>query len=313
MTVESAPDARRVSLIGAPTDIGASVIGARLGPGALRVAGIERALAAFGNDVVDRGDLVGPDNPMLPPVNGYRHLPEVVAWNQSLHDAVYAELAGDRLPITLGGDHCLAVGSISAVARYNRERDRPVRVLWFDAHADFNTATITPSGNMHGMPVACLLGHGPEGLIDMSGATPALPHDAVRQIGLRSVDRGEKELLFDVGVQCFDMRYIDEVTMRKVMKRALDGLSEDTHLHVSLDLDFIDPQVAPGVGTPVVGGPTYREAQLCMEMIADTGLLGSIDIVELNPALDTRNVTAELAVDLLESLFGKSTLVRMPH
>ena len=302
---------KTVSLIGAPTDIGASVIGARLGPGALRVAGIRKALEAFGNTVVDVGDLAGPDNPELPPVDGYRHLPEVIAWNTTLRNAVGEELGKGRLPITMGGDHCLAMGSISAVVQHCRAEGKKLRVLWFDAHADFNTASITPSGNMHGMPVACLLGRGPEGLIDLAGAVPAMTHDEVRQVGLRSVDRGEKELLHEVGVECYDMRYIDEMSMRKVMKKALDGIDEDTHLHVSLDLDFIDPGIAPGVGTPVVGGPTYREAQLCMEMIADTGLLGSIDVVELNPALDQRNATAELAVDLLESLFGKSTLLRM--
>ena len=230
-----------ISLIGAPTDIGASVIGARLGPGALRVAGIQQALEAFGHDVVDRGDLTGPDNPLLPPVNGYRHLPEVIAWNQSLHDAVHAELVQQRLPITLGGDHCLAVGSISAVARHCREQGRPLRVLWFDAHADFNTASITPSGNMHGMPVACLLGHGPEGLLGMAGTTPALDHTEVRQVGLRSVDQGEKHLLHEVGIECYDMRRLDVIGMRKTMKRVLDDMEEGTHLHVSLDLDFLDP------------------------------------------------------------------------
>lgn len=300
-----------VSLIGAPTDIGASVIGARLGPGALRVAGIQRALEAFGNDVRDIGDLAGPDNPEAPPVDGYRHLPEVIQWNQTLHDAVRAEIAGGHLPIVLGGDHCLAVGSISAVARHCREQGKPLRVLWFDAHADFNTASITPSGNLHGMPVACLLGHGPAGLTGMAGSTPALSHDEVRQVGLRSVDQGEKHLLREVGIECYDMRRLDEIGMRKTMKKVLEDLPEDAHLHVSLDLDFIDPDIAPGVGTPVRGGPTYREASLCMEMIADTGRLGSIDIVELNPALDHRNATAELAVDLIESLFGKSTLLHM--
>ncbi|MFN8046020.1 MAG: arginase [Dermatophilaceae bacterium] len=300
-----------ISLIGAPTDIGASVIGARLGPGALRVAGLTRALEAFGHQVHDRGDLTGPDNPMLPPVDGYRHLPEVIQWNQTLHDAVRAELAGGHLPIVLGGDHCLAVGSISAVARHCREQGKPLRVLWFDAHADFNTASITPSGNLHGMPVACLLGHGPAGLTGMAGSTPALSHDEVRQVGLRSVDQGEKHLLREVGIECYDMRRLDEIGMRKTMKKVLEDLPEDAHLHVSLDLDFIDPDIAPGVGTPVRGGPTYREASLCMEMIADTGRLGSIDIVELNPALDHRNATAELAVDLIESLFGKSTLLHM--
>lgn len=300
-----------ISLIGAPTDIGASVIGARLGPGALRVAGIVKALEAFGHEVHDRGDLTGPDNPLRPPVDGYRHLPEVIQWNQSLHDAVHAELVGGHLPIVLGGDHCLAVGSISAVARHCREQGRPLRVLWFDAHADFNTASITPSGNLHGMPVACLLGHGPDGLTGMAGRNPALDHTEVRQVGLRSVDLGEKHLLHEVGIECYDMRRLDEIGMRKTMKKVLEDLPEDAHLHVSLDLDFIDPDIAPGVGTPVRGGPTYREASLCMEMIADTGRLGSIDIVELNPALDERNTTAQLAVDLIESLFGKSTLLHM--
>jgi arginase len=300
-----------VSLIGAPTDIGASVIGARLGPGALRVAGIEEALNAFGSKVHDMGDLTGPANPMLPPVRGYRHLPEVVEWNRVVHDAFYDELKRGHLPVLMGGDHCLAVGSISAVARYCREQGRDLRVLWFDAHADFNTAELTPSGNLHGMPVACLLGRGPEGLVEMSGQTPALERTQVRQIGLRSVDAGEKQHLHEMGVEVFDMRFVDEIGMRKAIRRALEGIDDNTHLHVSLDLDFIDPGIAPGVGTPVRGGPTYREAQLCMEMVADTGLFGSIDIVELNPALDLRNDTAELAVDLLESLFGKSTLMKV--
>jgi len=300
-----------VSLIGAPTDVGASVIGARLGPGALRVAGIEDALSAFGAKVDDVGDLEGPANPLLPPVAGYRHLPEVIEWNTAVHDACYGELKRGHLPVLMGGDHSLAIGSISAVARYCREEGRSLRVLWFDAHADFNTAAITPSGNLHGMPVACLLGRGPDGLIDLAGRVPALDHTEVRQIGLRSVDAGEKQHLHEMGVEVFDMRFLDEIGMRKTMKRALEGIDESTHLHVSLDLDFIDPEIAPGVGTPVRGGPTYREAQLCMEMIADTGRFGSIDIVELNPALDLRNDTAELAVDLLESLFGKSTLQRV--
>ncbi len=300
-----------VSLIGAPTDIGASVIGARLGPGALRIAGIHAALEAFGHEVHDRGDLAGPDNPQLPPVGGYRHLPEVIEWNRTLRDAVAEALEDGHLPITMGGDHCLAMGSIAAVVRHCRAAGKPLRVLWFDAHADFNTASITPSGNLHGMPVACLLGRGPEGLIDLAGPAPALAHDEVRQIGLRSVDEGEKHLLHEVGIECYDMRRLDEIGMRRTMKKVLEGLEDDAHLHVSLDLDFIDPDIAPGVGTPVKGGPTYREAQLCMEMIADTGRLGSIDIVELNPALDLRNDTAELAVDLIESLFGKSTLLRM--
>jgi arginase len=300
-----------VSLIGAPTDVGASVVGCRLGPGALRLAGIREALERFGVDVADRGDVAGPDNPMAPPVDGYRHLPEVTAWNHALHDAVYAEVSSGRMPIMLGGDHCLAIGSVSAVARHCREQGRKMRLLWFDAHADFNTASITPSGNMHGMPVAVLTGHGPQALVELSGEVPALASTDVRQIGLRDVDLGEKKLLHERRIEVFDMRYLDEVGVREAMRMALDGLDEDTHLHVSLDLDFLDDSIAPGVGTPVRGGPTYREAHLCMEMIADSGRLGSLDIVELNPALDVRSETARLAVDLLESLVGKSTLLRV--
>ncbi|WP_040160514.1 arginase [Nigerium massiliense] len=303
----------KVSLIGVPTDIGASTVGCRLGPQALRVAGLTKALEGFGCEVRDTGDLEGPPNPELPPVDGYRHLGEVIAWNTAVRDAVAAELADGRFPIMLGGDHSLAIGSISAVAAHCRATGKKLRVIWVDAHADFNTAELTPSGNIHGMPVACLTGHGPKELTTLSDVEPALGHDEIRQVGLRSVDPGEKKFLFDEGVEVFDMRYIDEVGMRATMARALEGVDDNTHVHLSLDLDFVDPAVAPGVGTPVVGGPTYREAQLVMEMLADVGRLGSIDLVEVNPALDLRNATAKLAVDLVESLFGKSTLQRLTN
>ena len=299
-----------VSLIGVPTDIGAGMLGARMGPEALRVAGIAQAIAQFGVNVKDCGNLSGPANPWEVAVNGFRHLPQVVQWNQLLHDATYAELQAGRLPITLGGDHSLAIGSISAVARHCRDQGKKLRVLWFDAHADFNTATLTPSGNIHGMPVACLCGHGPQALIEIGGHVPALNPKQIRQIGIRSVDVGEKRLVHDIGIEVFDMRYIDEMGMRNAMELALALVDANTNLHVSLDVDFLDPDIAPGVGTTVRGGPTYREAQLCMEMIADTGRLTSLDLAELNPALDVRNQSAELAVDLIESLFGKSTLMR---
>jgi arginase len=260
--------------------------------------------------VVDRGNLVGPANPWLPPVDGYRHLSQVVKWNRAVHEAVYLELKLGRLPILLGGDHCLGIGSISAVARHCRENGKKLRVLWLDAHADFNTSTLTPSGNLHGMPVACLCGLGPQALIEIGGTVPALNPKAIRQIGIRSVDAGEKRLVHEQGLEVFDMRYIDEMGMRHTMELALATLDANTHLHVSFDVDFLDPEIAPGVGTTVPGGPSYREAQLCMEMIADTGKLASLDVMELSPALDLRNKTAELAVDLIESLFGKSTLMR---
>ena len=304
------PIAGQVSLIGAPTDVGAGTMGARMGPEAMRVAGLGQALARLGLDVKDCGNLAGPPNPWQDAVDGFRHLPEVAAWNRLLHDAMYAELLSGRIPIMLGGDHCLGIGSISAVARSCREKGKRLRVLWFDAHADFNTATLTPSGNIHGMPVACLCGHGPRELTEIGGHVPALNARDIRQIGIRSVDAGEKRLVHDIGIEVFDMRYIDEMGMRHTMELALALVDPNTHVHVSLDVDFLDSAIAPGVGTTVRGGPTYREAQLCMEMVADTGLMGSLDLVELNPALDVRNQTAELAVDLIESLFGKSTLMR---
>ena len=300
----------RVALIGAPTDIGAGHRGASMGPEALRVAGIVQALRGRGLDVLDTGNLSGPLNPWLGPVDGYRHLDEVIEWNRVTMDAVGAALASGRLPILLGGDHCLGLGSITAVARHCREQGRNLRVLWLDAHADFNTSELTPSGNIHGMPVACLCGIGPRGLTHLSGESPMLQPDQIRQIGVRSVDEGERRLVREVGLDIYDMRYIDEIGIRQVMTQALYGVDENTHLHVSFDVDFLDPTIAPGVGTTVPGGPNYREAQLVMEMIADSGRLGSLDIIELNPAFDLHNTTAQLAVDLVESLFGKSTLMR---
>ncbi|MDP9012461.1 MAG: arginase [Pseudomonadota bacterium] len=300
----------RVSLIGAPSDVGAGTRGASMGPEALRVADIQAMLEAQGLVVCDRGDLRGPANPLCAPMGGYRHLEEVTQWNRTVHDAVYGELRNSQMPILLGGDHSLSIGSISAVARHCRERGRKLRILWLDAHADFNTNVLTPSGNIHGMPVACLCGMGPKSLIEMSGRVPALQAASIRQIGIRSVDRGEKRLVHEAGLGVFDMRFIDEAGMRQTLVAALESLDSDTHVHVSFDVDFLDPEIAPGVGTTVAGGPSYREAQLCMEMIADTGLLGSLDIMELNPALDVRNRTAEVAVELVASLFGKSTLMR---
>ena len=301
---------KQVSLIGAPTDVGAGARGASMGPEALRVANIAPVLAGHGLEVIDRGNLAGPPNPWQDAQDGYRHLEEVVAWNRIVHDAVFGELQIGRLPILLGGDHCLGIGSISAVARHCRANGKRLRVLWLDAHADFNTSLLTPSGNIHGMPVACLCGHGPQPLIEIGGAVPAIQPKWIRQIGIRSVDPGEKRFVHEAGLEVFDMRYIDEMGMRHTMELALATLDANTHLHVSFDVDFLDPEIAPGVGTTIPGGPTYREAQLCMEMIADTGRLASLDVMELNPALDVRNKTAMLAVDLIESLFGKSTLMR---
>ena len=299
-----------VSVFGVPTDIGASRRGASMGPEALRVAGLVEAIAARGVDVRDIGDVSGPRNPVSAPVDGYRHLEEVVAWNQAVFTASQQALDAGRMPIMLGGDHCLAIGSIAAVAAHCRATGKRLRVLWLDAHADFNTREITPSGNIHGMPVTCLCGMGPDQLTHFGGVKPAITPDQIRQIGIRSVDQGEKRLVKEYGLDIYDMRYIDEVGMRRTMEAALAGVDEDTHLHVSFDVDMLDPHIAPGTGTRVPGGVNYREAQLIMEMVADTGWMGSLDLVEVNPALDKRNATARLAVDLVESLFGKSTLMR---
>ena len=281
-----------------------------MGPEALRVAGLLEAIAARGVDVRDMGDVQGPRNPVGAPVDGYRHLDEVTAWNRGVFELSSRELQAGRMPILLGGDHCLAIGSIAAVAAHCRQVGKTLRVLWLDAHADFNTRELTPSGNIHGMPVACLCGMGPAVLTQLGGITPAISPDQVRQIGIRSVDPGEKRLVQEHGLDIYDMRYIDEVGMRRAMEEALEGMDANTHLHVSFDVDMLDPSIAPGTGTRVPGGVNYREAQLIMEMVADSGCLGSLDLVEINPALDRRNATAKLAVDLVESLFGKSTLMR---
>jgi len=299
-----------VSIFGVPTDVGAGRRGASMGPEALRVAGLVPALAARALDVMDLGDLNGPKNPWTGPVDGYRHLPEVATWNCAVFNASSAELASGRMPVMLGGDHSLAIGSIAAVAAHCRRSGKRLRVLWLDAHTDFNTHEITPSGNLHGMPVTCLCGIGPHELIEIGGHTPAITPGEVRQIGIRSVDPDEKRLVKEHALDIYDMRYIDEVGMKTVLEQALAGLDEDTHLHVSFDVDVLDPGIAPGTGTPIPGGLNYREGQLLMEMIADSGRLCSLDLVEINPALDHGNITAELAVDLVESLFGKSTLMR---
>src|SRR6195952_149369 len=235
----------QVRLIGAPTDVGAGSRGSSMGPEALRVANIGPVLEGQGLEVIDRGNLGGPANPWLPPVDGYRHLNEVVAWNQAVHEAIYTELQHGRLPILLGGDHCLGIGSISAVARHCRDTGKKLRVLWLDAAADFNTHVLTPSGNIHGMPVACLCGHGPQELIEIGGHVPAISPKWMRQIGIRSVDAGEKKLVHDLGIEVFDMRYIDEMGMRHTMELALALVDPNTHLHVSFDVDFLDPQIAP--------------------------------------------------------------------
>jgi arginase len=300
-----------VALIGAPTDIGAGRRGASMGPEALRVAGLDKSLRRLGRDVRDYGNVNGPINPEYERVGGYRNLAEVGAWCRGVRDAVYASLTAGETPILMGGDHSLAIGSLAAVARHCAEREKPLAMLWLDAHSDFNVASSSPSGNVHGMPVAVICGHGPSELTSLGAHRPILPANRIVQIGIRSVDEIEKRLVVDSGLVVYDMRRIDELSMRVVMERALAYVADiGGHLHVSFDVDFLDPAIAPGVPSTVPGGPTYREAQLCMEMIHDSGLMQSLDVMELNPAFDEGNRTAELCVELVESLFGEQILSR---
>lgn len=304
-------NAGKVALIGAPTDIGAGRRGAAMAPEALRVAGIAEAIRRLNREVTDYGNLAGPGNPERARTGEYRHLGEVAEWCRLVRDAFARALDASELPILMGGDHSLSIGSIAAVADHCRSRGRSLTVLWLDAHADFNTPESSPTGNLHGMPVAVITGHGPEALTRLSNSTPMAAANQIIQIGVRSVDEIEKTLVMNEGLTVYDMRQIDEQRMRVIMERALErAAQEDSHLHVSFDVDFLDPGIAPGVPTAVPGGPTYREAQLCMEMIHDSGLMRSLDIVELNPAFDLRNRTAELTVELVESLFGEQILAR---
>ena len=301
----------QIALIGAPADVGGASPGSSMGPEALRVAGLGPALLRMGHSVIDRGNLPGPRNPKGEPVNGYRNLDEVVAWCAAVRDAFRETLLAGQFPIMLGGDHSLAIGSIAGCAQYCAAQKTPLSVLWLDAHADYNTTDTTPSGNIHGMPLAVLTGRGPPALLALGADRPMVEPANVTQIGIRSVDQLEQPLLMQSGITVVDMRQIDERGMRDVMEGVLQKFARTGgHLHVSLDVDFVDPMVAPGVATAVRGGPTYRETQLCMEMIHDSGLMRSLDIVELNPAFDVRNSTADLVVELAASLFGQQIVSR---
>ncbi len=297
---------KQISLIGVPADVGAGDRGATMGPEALRVAGIGKTLASMGYKVKDLGNLYGPKNPELPPIEGYRHIKENVIWNQNVHDAFYTEMTEGNIPIMLGGDHALAMGSVAAVARYAKEQNRELCVLWLDAHSDYNTCESSPSGNVHGMPVATITGNGHPELMAIGHAIPMVKPENVFQVGIRSVDVAEKKLVLESGIVVYDMRRIDEIGMHQTMKEILEQVKKkNALLHISFDVDGLDPTIAPGVGTTIPGGITYREAQLFMEMAHDSGLVSSMDIVEINPALDNKNITAEIAVDLTASLFGR--------
>jgi len=308
--IDAARGARTIRLLGVPLDLGAARRGAHMGPSALRLAHLERALRQLGHDVDDLGDLPSPSCAVGPTVvpGTLAVIAEVCT---RLTDFAAAAVRADALPLVLGGDHSVAAGSVAGVARALRERGASLGLLWLDAHADLNTPDTSPSGNVHGMPMAHLLGLGDRRLATLAGDTPAVHPAHVAYVGLRDLDPGEQQRIRSLGITAFTMRDIDERGMHAVMQDALAVVSHGTGgVHASLDLDLLDPMEAPGVGTPVSGGITRREARLAMELLHDAGTLVSMDVVEVNPLLDHHNRTAELAVDLVASALGRRILQR---
>lgn len=298
--------AARIEIVGAPIEVGTSEAGALMGPAALRTAGLLQTLRELGHEVEDTGD-VSPELPF-----GAAGLPAVAAWTRALAVRVGESFSRDALPVVLGGDHSLSLGSVEAALHHCGATGRPLFVLWLDAHADFNTPQTSPSGNVHGMPLAALCGEpGFEALFPEGARRPLLDPERLTLFGLRSIDAGERALVAARGVEVVDMRAIDEfgviAPLRKILARVADARG---HLHVSLDIDFLEPSIAPGVGTTVPGGATFREAHLIMEMLHDSGLVGSLDVVELNPFLDERGRSARVLVELVASLFGRRILDR---
>ena len=301
---------RKISFIGAPLDLGAGRRGVDMGPSAIRSAGIHERVRELGYDVEDAGDVeasiretqeVG--DPRL------RFLKEIRATCEALRDKVMGILGKGRMPVVLGGDHSIAMGTIAGVSRFHREKGGKVGLVWFDAHGDMNTPETSPTGNIHGMPLAVALGLGDKTLTGLAGAVPMVDGSRAAVVGLRDVDMAERENLKDSGIGAFTMRDIDERGMRTVMEEAIKRATSGTEgIHVSFDLDGMDPDFAPGVGTPSAGGISYREAHLAMEMLADTEMVISAELVEINPILDQSNRTAHLGVGLLQSLLGKKIL-----
>ena len=301
---------RRVSIIGAPCGFGASVAGVDLGPAAMRVAGLRRRVSALGYEVRDLGDIsMGCAAEPPPPGEKLRFLREISAACERLAADVKKALEGGELPIVLGGDHSIAIGSVAGVASFYRGLGQSVGLIWFDAHADMNTPETSPTGNIHGMPLAVLLGHGAPELTHIEGFAPKLDPAFCAHVGARDVDPGERELIRRLGIRFFTMREIDERGMKACIEEAIAIASKaSAGYHVTFDVDALDPGDAPGSGTVVRGGLTYREAHLAMEKIAEAGGALSLEMVEINTALDINNRTAELGVELILSALGKTIL-----
>jgi len=294
----------QIRVIGAPMDLGADRRGVDIGPSAIRYAGLSEQLRQMGYTVLDVGNVVIPQ-PESQPVGNSRvkYLEPIVQVAGELSALVTAALEAGEFPLILGGDHSIALGSISGVARVHKD----VSVIWVDAHGDFNTEETTPSGNIHGMVLAALAGLGQSQLVNFGGWAPKIDASKLVIVGARALDPGEQALLRKHHIHVFTMSEIDEQGMHRVMQQALE-ITNDSPIHLSLDLDALDPQEAPGVGTPVRGGLSYREAHLVMEHICDSGRLISMDVVEVNPLLDHKNETASLAVELIRSALGKKIL-----
>jgi arginase len=290
--------------------LGAGRRGVDMGPSAMRVANINKRIATLGYEVEDLGNVPVEQPESLP--EGPRHakyLPQIAATCQRLAVMVDQTSEQDKAPLVMGGDHSIAIGSVAGMARHFRKMKKRIGLLWIDAHADMNTPQTSPSGNVHGMPLACCVGLGPDELTKLLGFSPKVQPRNVALVGLRDVDILERPHVRGSGVRAFTMRDIDERGLRAVMEQALSIVTNGTAgFHASLDMDYVDPQYAPGVGTPVRGGATYREAHLAMEMICDSGQMVSMDVVEVNPVIDEVNRTADLAVELVMSALGKQIL-----
>ncbi len=304
---------RRIAVVGAPIDMGASQRGTLMGPAALRTAGLLTVLTSLGFEVIDHGDITVADMADLadPPPERTNHYRDIQRWTRALSSHGYELAQSGAIPLFLGGDHSLSMGSVNAMARHWRKQGRELFVLWLDAHADYNTPATTLTANMHGMAASFLCGEA--GLDGLLGDEPraSIDPDRLELFGTRSIDRLEKELMRERRISVADMRAIDEFGVGVLIRRIIDKVrARNGVLHVSFDVDFLDPDVAPGVGTTVPGGATYREAHLIMEMLHDSGLVRSLDIVELNPFLDERGRTARTAVELVGSLFGQQIIDR---
>jgi arginase len=298
---------KRIKIIGVPIDLGFGRRGVDMGPSALRITGIADSLRMLGFSVDDIGDIPSPIPELcnLEDKNA-RYLPEIKDVCIRLSDAIYKTLQEGSIPLSIGGDHSLAIGSIAGVSRFLREKNKKAGLIWFDAHGDMNTPESTNSGNIHGMPLAVSLGLGAKGLTEIGGFSPKVESKNAALIGVRNLDEREKGLIANSGIKVYTMKEIDERGMSKIIEDAIDLVTGDTdYIHLSFDMDVCDPSIAQGVGTPVKGGLNYREAHLAMEKIAESGMLGSMDIVEVNPILDYKNSTAEFGAELILSAFGK--------